>query len=286
MIGAYYRLTKPGIIRGNLLSVLAGFLLAARGDINLQLLVFVLVGTALVIACGCVVNNYLDRSIDAKMSRTKKRALVTGEISVRSACIFAVLLALAGFLILIFGVNPLTAAIGFAGLFSYVVLYGIGKRATVHGTLIGTIAGSTPPVAGYTAVTNRLDMAALLLFLVLVAWQMAHFYSIALFRLKDYKAAGLPVLPAVKGVQATKMQILVYIFGFIIAACLLTGYGYTSIPYAAAVIAGGLYWLYYWHKNVQSADYEQWAKKLFIVSLKVLLVWVLAVCVDSFFIGN
>ena len=286
MISAYYRLTKPGIIRGNLLSVIAGFLLASQGDIDVAVLLAVLAGTSFVIACGCVINNYLDREIDAKMDRTRKRALVTGEISVHNAFIYAVMLGLLGFVILTAWVNVLTALVGLVGLFSYVVIYGVGKRKTVHGTLIGTIAGSTPPVAGYTAVTNQLDAGALLLFLILVTWQMAHFYSIALFRLKDYKAAGLPVLPAVKGVEATKQQILLYIFGFIITACLLTGYGYTTIPYAIIMIITGLFWLYYWHKNVKSKDYEKWAKKLFFVSLNVLLVWAVAVSADSFFIGG
>lgn len=286
MIRAYYNLTKPGIIRGNLLSVVAGFLLASKGDIDPIIFLAVAVGTSLIIACGCVINNYLDRGIDAKMDRTKKRALVTGEISVRNAFIFATLLAALGFAMLLIWVNVLTALVGLAGLFAYVVLYGIGKRKTVHGTLIGTIAGSTPPVAGYTAVTNQLDAAALLLFLILVFWQMAHFYSIALFRLKDYKAAGIPVLPAVRGVEATKKQILTYIFGFIIASCLLTGYGYATIPYAVIMISAGLFWLYYWHKNVKSKDYEKWAKKLFFVSLNVLLVWAVAISADSFFVGS
>lgn len=284
MIGTYYRLTKPGIIRGNLLSVVAGFLLASQGSIDIVLFLSVAFGTSLIIACGCVINNYLDRGIDAKMDRTKQRALVTGEISVRNAFIFAVVLAVLGFAVLLMWVNVLTALVGLAGLFSYVVLYGIGKRKTVHGTLIGTISGSTPPVAGYTAVTGQLDTGALLLFLVLVCWQMPHFYAIALFRLKDYKAAGLPVLPAVKGIEITKKHMLYYIMAFIVATCLITGYGYATRAYAVIMITTGLFWLYYWHKNVHSKQYEKWAKKLFLVSLNVLLIWVAVISIDSFFV--
>lgn len=284
MIGAYYHLAKPGIIRGNLLSVLAGFLLAARGAVDVVLLLAVMVGTALIIACGCVINNYLDRGIDSKMNRTKKRALVTGEISVRNACMYAVGLGGLGFAILLLWVNALTALVGLVGLFSYVVLYGVGKRKTTHGTLIGTIAGSTPPVAGYTAVTGRLDIGAGLLFLILVCWQMPHFYAIALFRLKDYKAAGLPVLPAVKGVRATKLQILLYIIAFIFVACLLALFEYTTQVYAAIMAIVGLIWVYYWFVNVTSPDYEKWAKKLFFVSLFVLLIWSATISVSSFFV--
>lgn len=286
MIRAYYNLTKPGIIKGNLLSVLAGFLLASQGDLDLLVFAAVVIGTSLIIASGCVVNNYIDRHIDARMNRTKDRALVTGEISVRNAFLFAILLGVAGLAVLLSLVNLTTALVGIAGWFSYVVLYGVGKRTTVHGTLIGTISGSTPPVAGYTAVTNQLDTGALLLFLILVCWQMPHFYAIALFRLKDYKAAKLPVLPAVKGVENTKQQILLYIIGFIIAACSLTVYGYTTIPYAVIMLITGVYWVYYWRKNLRSKDYEAWAKKLFFVSLNVLLIWTVVISVDSFFIGS
>lgn len=286
MIGAYYRLTKPGIIKGNLLSVVAGFLLAARGDIDWLLLLAVMLGTSLIIGCGCVINNYIDRNIDAKMNRTKTRALVTGEISVRNAFIFAIALGLLGFGVLVVWVNVVTALVGLAGLFAYVVLYGIGKRTTMHGTLIGTISGSTPPVAGYAAVTNQLDVGALLLFLILVCWQMPHFYSIGIFRLKDYKAANIPVLPAVKGISTTKRHILLYILGFGLAAVLLTVYGYTTPVYALIMLLATGYWLYYWRKNVRSKDSEAWAKKLFFVSLNVLLIWTVAVSADSFFIGN
>ncbi len=286
MIQSYYRLTKPGIIRGNLLSAFAGFLLAARGNVDIGLLLAVLLGTALIIACGCVINNYLDRGIDKKMNRTKERALVTGEISVRNALLFATVLGLLGFAVLLIWVNVLTALVGFVGLFSYVVLYGIGKRKTIHGTLIGTISGSVPPVAGYTAVTNQLDTGALLLFLILVCWQMPHFYAIAMYRLKDYKAAGLPVMPAMKGVETTKRYILFYIVCFTVVSCLLTVYEYTTAVYALIMLGTGLFWIYYWRKNVRSKDYEKWAKKLFLVSLNVMLIWVVAISADSFFIGS
>lgn len=285
MIKEYYRLTKPGIIRGNLVAAIAGFFLASQGSINASLLLFMIIGTALVIACGCVINNYLDKYIDSKMPRTKHRALVTGKISDRDALLFASILGISGTLILVLWVNVLTAIIGLIGLFSYVVLYGVAKRRTVHGTLVGTISGAIPPVAGYTAVTGAVDQAAIILFLILVFWQMPHFYAIALFRQKDYAAAKLPVLPVVKGVRITKAHILAYIIGFGLISSLLYVYDYMTQIYLIIVTALTIIWLFFWFKDVNSPNVIAWSRRLFFVSLVVLLGTCLVICVDSFVVG-
>lgn len=226
----------------------------------------------MVMASGCVFNNYIDRDIDSKMSRTKKRATVTGEISARSVIIYGSLLAAAGAAALALLTNPLTLAAGLTGLFFYVVIYGYAKRRSVHGTLVGSISGAVPPLAGYLAATGRLDLGAVLVFLVLVAWQMPHFYSIAMFRYKDYKAAGLPVLPVKKGMKATKLQILFYIIGFIAVCALFTLSGYTGLVFLAVMAIIGLYWLVMAVKGFNAKDDTVWARKMFSVSLIVLLV--------------
>lgn len=260
----------------------AGFLLASQGDVDISVLAATLTGTALIIACGCVLNNYLDRSIDSKMARTKKRASVTGKISLAHAMIYATVMGISGAALLIFCVNALTAAVGLFGLATYVIVYGYAKRHSVHGTLVGTIPGATPPVAGYVAVTNQLDIGALLLFLILVCWQMTHFYSIALYRIKDYKAAGLPVLPVVKGFETTRWQMLVYLIAFVAAACSLTLYGYTSRWYLLVPIFLGAGWVQRWLKP--TADTVAWGKQMFLYSLIVLSSLSLAISVDSFFV--
>src|SRR5262249_4458865 len=147
-----------------------------------------LVGMGLIIASACIFNNYIDRELDAKMARTQKRALVTHEISVAAALLFAIALGAAGFVVLS-RTNPLTVAVGPTAIITYVIFYGWARRHSVHGTLVGTIPGAASLVAGYTAATGRLDTAAWLLFAIMVVWQMAHFYSIATYRLADYKAA-------------------------------------------------------------------------------------------------
>ena len=218
MLKAYYQLTKPGIIYGNLITAAAGFFLASAGRINLWLLILTLLGTSLVIASACVFNNYFDREIDAQMSRTKNRGLVKGTISTQNALMFATALGIIGFGVLIVYVNLTTVIVGLIGFFDYVIFYTFSKKLTVWATLIGSVAGATPIVAGYTAVTNRFDLSALILFLILTAWQMPHFYAIATYRMDDYANAKIPVLPVKAGILATKIQILLFIVGFVIAS--------------------------------------------------------------------
>lgn len=281
ILRAYYRLTKPGIIRGNLMTGLAGFLLAANGSIPYIALVTMVSGMALIIASACVFNNYIDRNIDRKMSRTKHRALVEGTISSRDALIFATLLGLLGAWLLMAGTNTLTLIIGLLGEFFYVVVYGIGKRKTVHGTLIGSISGAIPPVAGYTAVTGQIDSAAVIIFFILVFWQMPHFFAIATYRRKDYAAAGLPVMPVIKDVETTRKQMLVYILLFTIVSSLLTFLGYTGYIYLLIMTSVSIWWLYIGLTKYNESAPDTWARQMFRVSLLALSIWSLCLYVNS-----
>lgn len=280
-IGAYYWLAKPGIVYGNSLSVIAGFLFASHGVIRFDVFAAVLIGIGLIMGCACVLNNIIDRGIDKKMSRTKKRALVTGEISAKNAYIYAGVLGLGGFVTLVLWVNLLTVMLGMIALFLYVVAYGVAKRKTIYGTLVGSIPGALPPVAGYVAGTNQLDLVALLLFVILTAWQMPHFYAIAIYRAKEYKAAGIPVWPLVKGVTSTKYQILAFVFMFIIASLLLTVLGYAGLSYALLLSFLGCLWLLRAIKGFSAKDYEKWARGMFGFSLLVLLGFCGALAVDA-----
>lgn len=269
----YYYLTKPGIVRGNLVVAVAGFLLAADGRLLPGRLIALICGTALVMASACVFNNYVDRHIDCRMDRTKTRALVTGAVSGPQAIFYATVLGVGGTLILVRFTNLLTALIGLGGTVVYVMLYGVAKRRSTLGTVVGSLAGATPPVAGYCAVTNRLDMAAGLLFGVLVCWQMPHFYAIAIFRSQDYAAADIPVLPLKKGIGRTKLYIMLYIAAFTICAALLTIFNYTGYVYLFVMLALGLYWLWRGWQGYQLADSKRWAKQMFGLSLVVIMLF-------------
>lgn len=272
IIKKYYRLTKPGIIYGNIITTVAGFLFASKGHISIFPIFVTVIGTSLVIASACVFNNYIDRDIDKKMERTKYRTFVTGNISVVNALVFATFLGVFGALILGFYVNMLTLFIGLIGFFDYVVLYGITKRTSEYGTLVGSIAGATPIVAGYTAVTNRFDLGALLLFIVLCIWQMPHFYSIAIYRMKDYAAAKIPVLSVRRGVFATKIHITLYIFAFLLAILSLRVFKFTGNIFIFVMGIVATFWFVYsitgfWIKNT-----EKWARKMFFISLLIILI--------------
>lgn len=278
----YYYLTKPGIVYGNALMAAAGYFFGAHGSPSLAVFVAMLLGICAVMASACVYNNVIDRDIDLKMERTKKRAVPTGTVSAFHALIFANVLLVIGIILLVFGANPLTALVAAGGHIAYVVLYGIAKRKTVHGTLVGTLSGSTPPVIGYVAATGQLDLAALLLFLVLVAWQMPHFYAIAIFRRDDYANAGIPVLSVVKGLDATRKQIIAYVALLVLATIALGVYGGVSLLGTMIVILAGLYWLYVCLQRVEQGEVIGWARKQFGWSLILLLIMAATWSLDSF----
>jgi len=269
----YYRLAKPGIIYGNSLNLLAGFFLASglTGHFYFWRLVAVLAGSACVIGAGCVYNNYIDRDIDTKMARTKKRAFATHTIPVAAGLTFGTILLAVGFAFLALWTNWPTVLVGAIGFFFYVVMYSIFKRASIHGTLVGSVSGAIPPVAGYTAVTGHFDAAAWILFMILVTWQMPHFYAIAMYRYQDYKHAGLPVWPVKKGMHSTKVQIAIWVALFTLAAACMSLKGYTGDIYLVGVFVLGAVWFKKALQGFKTKDDLKWARGMFFFSLIVTL---------------
>jgi protoheme IX farnesyltransferase len=266
----YLVLAKPGIILGNIITTAGGFALASRGHFNWALFLETLLGLSFIIASACVFNNYIDRVADQKMQRTKHRPLATGSISDYSAILFGIALAVLGTLTLAYFTNALTVAVALFGFFVYVVIYSLLKQKTVHATLIGSLAGAAPPIVGYTAVMNHLDGGALLLYAVLVLWQMPHFYAIAMYRLSDYAAASTPVLPLVSGNHIAKIHMLLYIVAFFIPVSLLTYYGYTGYAYLAVSALVGLIWLKISFEGFKAENDAVWARQMFRFSLVVI----------------
>ncbi len=283
LIKAYYLLTKPGIVYSNALTAAAGFFLAEKGVFAFWLFLPMLFGIAFVIASACVFNNYIDQDIDGKMKRTQKRALVNKSIPEFHAIVFASVLGFIGFFLLLCFTNVITTFVAFIGFFFYVIVYGISKRKTIHGTVIGSISGAVPPVVGYCAVTNNFDLAAFLLFLILVIWQMPHFYAIAIFRSEDYAAAQIPVLPVKKGILYTKIQMLVYVSLFIIAADTLTFFHYTGYVYLIVMTILGVGWLILALQSFKAANDEKWARKFFFFSLLIIVVFSFLLIGNSLF---
>ena len=271
MIKHYLLLTKPGIILGNALTTAGGYALAARGRFDLGLFLPMVLGLGLIIASACVFNNYIDRNHDARMNRTKCRALARGIIPHRKALLFGTGLGLLGTLTLAIGTNILTTCVALTGFFFYVIVYSLSKYQTTYGTLIGSIAGAIPPVVGYTTAARTLDLGALILFAIIAMWQMPHFFAIAIYRLGDYTKASIPVFPYVKGMRKTKVHMTAYLLAFILATALLTLCGYTTSTFMLIMALVGTSWLILALKGFSAKNDARWARKMFIFSLVVVM---------------
>jgi heme o synthase len=269
MIKGYFAITKPGIIIGNLISVLAGFFLAAKTEGGSWSLLFcTLVGVGLVIASGCVINNIHDRDIDLKMSRTRQRSLAQGTINVDLAFMYALGMLLLGTALLYRWVNPLSAVVVLLGYVFYVFFYTMWyKRYSVYGTLVGSVSGAIPPLVGYLAVTNFISMDAVLLFTLFCLWQMPHSYAIAMFRLQDYEAAEIPVLPVVEGIYTARRHMMAYVVAFMLVALALFVFGHGGAAYLVVSSLVCLMWCRVTFKPITQDSYVAWSKAVFKTSL-------------------
>ncbi len=273
MLKKYLFLTKPGILFGNYITTLGGFLLAAQGSVDFLLLFLTLIGTTLVVASGCVVNNIIDQDIDQKMQRTQNRALVKKTVSVPVAMLYALVLGVIGFSILWFWVNTYAFAFAVVGFVVYVGFYSLWtKRTSIHQTLIGSISGASPPVIGYTAVTNEFDLAALLIFTGYAFWQMPHSWGIAIYRFEHYKNAGIPILPVARSILRTKIESLIYIVLFSIAMNALFIYSYTNWLYLVILNLLCIYWFYIGLIGLKAENDQLWAKRFFLFSVTLITI--------------
>ncbi len=267
----YYQLVKPGIVYSNVMTGAAGYLLASKWHVHLWKLLALVIGMGLLIAAACVFNNYIDTGLDEKMERTKKRATVSGEIKTRHVLSYGAILLVLGFIVLL-PTNKLVMLIGALAVLFYVVIYGVAKRASVYGTLVGTLPGGASLVAGYCAYTGKFGLAAFLLLLIMVFWQMPHFYAIAIFRMRDYRAAGLPLWPIKRGIPSTVRQMRLYIMGYILTAFFFSVLGYAGYSFLIVIVVVAGYWLNLAYKTPEVSSEEAWARRVFKCSLVVLLV--------------
>lgn len=286
MFKAYYQLTKPRVMMANALTAAAGYLLASNYISRFYVWKFValVIGSSLIIAAACAINNYLDRDIDSRMERTKNRVTVTGEVGRVGAITFTAISGIIGMVILILWTNWLVVVAGLVGFVDYVWLYGaLSKRRSVHGTLVGSISGAIPVLAGYLAVTDNFDLGAGLLFASLFFWQLPEFYSIAIYRRKEYKAAGVPVISVVKGVKNTKFQIFIYTLLFVASSVLLGFFGYAGLVYRVVMLLVGVYWLWIAALGLKAkpAASDAWARRMFHFSMIVILVYCVMLAVGG-----
>lgn len=237
----YWELTKPRITLLVLFTTLAGLWLAAQGPPPMGLLFFTLLGTGLASSSAGVLNNLLDRDLDAKMARTRGRPLPSGRLTPKAALAFGVSLGLAALAILGVFVHPVSAGLALLALSFYVGIYTAWlKRTSPLSTVLGGVTGALPPVIGWSAVTHRVDAGALVLFAVLFLWQPPHFWALALLRAEEYKEAGVPLLPVIYGPQMTQRQIALYAAALPPVSLLLYPLGLVDLSYVFVAAALGM----------------------------------------------
>ncbi len=266
----YLELAKPRVVALIVFTAVVGMFLATPGLVPLATLLLATLGIALAAGSAAAINHVLDRRADAVMARTRDRPLPAGQLSARQGLGFAAALGAASMLILVLGVNVLTAVLTFLSLIGYAVIYTVFlKQATPQNIVIGGAAGAAPPVLGWTAVTGGVEADALLLFLIIFAWTPPHFWALALYRREEYAKVGIPMLPVTHGTEFTRLHILLYTI--VLAAV-------TVMPYATRM-SGGFYLLgaaalnagFVWHAWRLYRRYsDRRARRTFVYSIQYL----------------
>jgi protoheme IX farnesyltransferase len=243
VVGAYVALTKPRIIELLLITTVPTMVLAADGWPSLGLVLVTLLGGTLAAGGANAVNMYLDRDIDAVMRRTSGRPLVTGIIEPGHALVFAVALEVAAFVVLWVGANLLSAVLALAAAAFYIGVYTIWlKRTSRQNIVIGGAAGAVPVLVGWSAVTDSLAWPPIVLFVAMFCWTPPHFWALAIRYADDYRAADVPMLPAVVPLRTAARQMLAYTLAMVAATLVLVpvadlGWIYT----VAAVVLGAAF---------------------------------------------
>ncbi|WP_153124298.1 heme o synthase [Peribacillus tepidiphilus] len=277
----FLALIKIGIVNSNMITTFTGLWLALHFSgasflKNLDTVFFALVGSALIIAGSCSLNNYIDRDIDHLMERTKSRPTVTGKVNPKKVLLLGFTLTILGLTFL--ALTTFTAAlIGLFGIFAYVVLYTmLSKRRLVSNTIIGSFSGAVPPLIGWAALDGNLDPLAWTLFLIMFIWQPPHFYSLAMKRCEEYRRAGIPMLPVVKGFGRTKISIMLWILLLMPMPYFLTELG---APLVVLTVILNVGWLALGIKGYKMKDDLKWARMMFVYSLNYLTILFVAMVI-------
>jgi protoheme IX farnesyltransferase len=276
----YLPLTKPVVVLLLLCTTIMTMLFAAGEFPPWPVILATIVGGALAAGGANAINCYFDRDIDPVMSRTRRRATADGSVLPSHALAFGIVLCVLSVLILALFVNPLTAALALAGIVFYVVVYTLFlKRSTIHNIVIGGAAGSIPPLVGWAAATGRIDLAAWYLFAIIFFWTPPHFWALALMTKRDYAAAGVPMLPVVRGDEETRRQILLYAILMLPVTMLLFGGRTMGWIYLAVAVLTGLLFVWYAVRLYRERTAKR-ARSLFVYSNNYLALLFVAMLAD------
>ncbi len=226
----YFELTKPRIMILLLITMLGGMVWAEAGLPPIWLMASALLGLGLASGGASAINHALDRDLDVRMERTRDRPVAAGRIEPRPAVIFGIILTLLGIVVLAILTTPLAALLALAGNLFYVFVYTIWlKRRTPQNIVIGGAAGAMPPLVGWAAVTGSIAWAPVILFGLIFLWTPPHFWALALVKQEEYEHAGVPMLPNVRGVRVTTIQMIVYTIILLIFSLLPVPIGWLGL---------------------------------------------------------
>ena len=282
IIHQYLELTKPHVVALIVFTAVIGMFLSVPGMVPLRPLIAGTIGIWLAAASAAAINHLIDQRIDRLMARTAHRPLPTGALTSTQVLISAIVLGALSMAILIVLVNPLTAALTFASLIGYAVVYTAWlKRATPQNIVIGGAAGAAPPLLGWAAVTDQVHPYALLLFLIIFVWTPPHFWALAIFRRDDYSRAQVPMLPVTHGVEYTRWHVLYYTVLLVIVTLLPYLTGMSGLFYLGGAVVLGAGFLYYAIALLNPPD-ERFAMQVFNYSIVYLMALFAFILVDHY----
>ncbi len=259
-------LTKPGVTRMCLLTT-AGGLALAPVPWDWSVAISALVGTACAVAGANAFNMWIEREADARMSRTRRRPLPSGRMSPALAVRFAWLLTITAVVVLALGTNVLTAVLAAAASAAYVLVYTPLKYRTPLALLIGAVPGAAPPLLGWTAATGSIDAPGVVLFFILLVWQLPHFLAIAIYRQDDYARAGIRIVPLVRGVPIAKIQAVAWSMVLVPVTMLLVPLGIAGDTYLVCSVVIGCGFLAWSFTGLDDSAGVRWARGFFLASL-------------------
>jgi len=281
----YLEMCKPRVVLLMLMCAAVGMFLSVPGAVPPNIILYGLVGIALVAASAAAVNHIADAQIDFRMARTQNRPVATGRVSALQGLVFAGITGAAGFVILYYLVNPLTALLNLASWIGYGLVYTLYlKRATPQNIVIGGLFGAAPPLFGWTAVTNTVEPGALLLVLIIYAWTPPHFWALALDRKAEYEQVEVPMLPITHGEAYTRRQILFYTLILLACSVLPFSIGMSGWPYLFAALALGTVFVF-WAVALFKKQVKRAPIRTFRYSITYLTLLFLALLVDHYLPG-
>ena len=284
-VADFLTLCKVKVVSLIMLTAVVGMFLATPDIPPIKLVILASIGIALASSSAAVFNHIIDQKIDNEMFRTRKRPLPEGKITSKTALIFGIVIGVIGIGTLAIGVNILTALLTLLALIGYAVFYTMYlKRATPQNIVIGGAAGAAPPLLGWAAITNSIELGALLLFLIIFIWTPPHFWALAIHRKKEYAKVNIPMLPVTHGHYFTRIQILLYTILLVVITVIPYLVGMSGLIYLLGAMTLGVGFLYFAIQMLRLPNDKQLPMKTFGYSINYLMLLFIVLLIDHYFL--